>query len=311
MNTTQQGRLDFFLISRNVCQFVQNCDIDISYRSDHSIVILQLSLASVKHGKGLWKFNNSLLNDIQYVNTINKIIEDVTIQYCLPVYNIENISLLDRSSMQFTINDQLFLETLLMEVRGKTISFSCYKNKERKNKEEDIQSEIIYIENNLNEDNKERLQALQRKLEEIRNIKLKGIVTRSRLQWVEQGEKLTKYFCNLEKKSISNKHIPFIEKDDQSKIFDQKEILKETFKFYKDLYNKKQPLPNIDLEKELKGIYVNKLDINQSYSLEGSLSYDEVSSTLKNMKNDKSHGGDGFTVNFFKMFWGKIGFFCS
>ena len=94
-------------------------------RSDHLIVILQLSLASVKHGKGLLKFNNSLLNDIQYVNTINKIIEDVTSQYCLPVYNIESINLFDRSFMQFTINDQLFLETLLMEVRGKTISFSC------------------------------------------------------------------------------------------------------------------------------------------------------------------------------------------
>jgi len=30
----------------------------------------------------------------------------------------------------FTINDQLFLEVLLMEIRGKTISYSSYLKKE-------------------------------------------------------------------------------------------------------------------------------------------------------------------------------------
>ena len=79
--------------------------------------------------------------------------------------------------------------------------------------------------------------------------------------------------------------------------------------FYKDLYNEKESLHSIELEKELNGIEINKLDINQSKTLEGTLNYDEVSSTLKNMKNDKSPGSDGFTVNFFKMFWGKIGYF--
>ena len=116
------------------------------------------------------------------------------------------------------------------------------------------------------------------------------------MQWIEHGEKLTTYFCNLEKKSINSKHIPFIEKEDHKKIFDQKDILKETCNFYKDLYNEKESLHSIKLEKELNGIEINKLDINQSKTLEGTLNYDEVSSTLKNMKNDKSPGSDGFTL---------------
>jgi len=39
--------------------------------------------------------------------------------------------------------------------------------------------------------------------------------------------------------------------------------------------------------------------------LEGLITYEDVSNTLKN----KSPGYDGFTVNFFKMFWKQIGHF--
>ena len=35
--------------------------------------------------------------------------------------------------IQFTINDQLFLDTLLMEIRGKTISYASYKAKHKRN----------------------------------------------------------------------------------------------------------------------------------------------------------------------------------
>ena len=161
-NTTQQGRLDFFLITYNLFDFVKNCDIGISYRSDHSIIILQLCFSSVQHGKGLWKFNNSLLMDIEYVNCINRKIEEVELQYCLPVYNFENILLLDKTKIQFVINDQLFLETLLMEIRGENIFYASFKAKERGNDEESIQNEILNIEGNLNDLNKERLTRLQK-----------------------------------------------------------------------------------------------------------------------------------------------------
>ena len=43
--------------------------------------------------------------------------------------------------------------------------------------------------------------------------------------------------------------------------------------------------------------------------IEGLLQYNEVAQTLKNMNNDKSPGIDGFSTNFCKVFWGKIGHF--
>ena len=52
-----------------------------------------------------------------------------------------------------------------------------------------------------------------------------------------------------------------------------------------------------------------KLSDEQSASLEGELSYSEITNALKNMKNSKSPGLDGFTVEFFKKFWIDIGIF--
>lgn len=46
--------------------------------------------------------------------------------YALPVYSRNCIPTIFDSEIQFTINDQLFLETLLMEIRGKTISHSSF-----------------------------------------------------------------------------------------------------------------------------------------------------------------------------------------
>ena len=126
----QQARLDFFLISEDLLTSVKKCIIENSYRSDHCPVLLSLCFKKFVKGKSLWKFNNSLLKDTEYLETINKKIEEVKLQYSLPIYNNENLQNIPNSEIQFTINDQLFLDTLLMEIRGQTISFSSYKKKQ-------------------------------------------------------------------------------------------------------------------------------------------------------------------------------------
>ena len=58
--------------------------------------------------------------------------------------------------------------------------------------------------------NKDRLSSLQSELENLRKEKLHGSFIRSRANWVDSGEKVTKYFCNLEKQNIASKTIPFM-----------------------------------------------------------------------------------------------------
>ena len=132
MKSLQQARLDFFLISETLMQYVNKSTIESSYRSDHSIVTLELNFANFSHGKSYWKHNNSLLSDPEYLLHINKKIPEVKKQYALPIYNLDELERIPNEEIQFTVNDLLFLDTLLMEVRGQSIPYSSYKNKQKK-----------------------------------------------------------------------------------------------------------------------------------------------------------------------------------
>lgn len=96
-------------------------------------------------GKGFWKFNNSLLKDKEYVYLIKEKIKNVKQQYACPVYNLENIETID-DNIQFIISDQSFLDTLLMEIRGKSISYSTYKKKKTTEREKQLEQEILLLE---------------------------------------------------------------------------------------------------------------------------------------------------------------------
>lgn len=135
-NPLKQSRLDFFLISETLLSGLEKCNIESSYRSDHSMISLSIAFNNFKKGRGLWKFNNSLLYDENYLDCIRGVILEVKKQYAAPVYNFGNIHNIPDADISFTINDQLFLETLLLEIRGKTISYASYikKKKERRKK---------------------------------------------------------------------------------------------------------------------------------------------------------------------------------
>ena len=55
------------------------------------MVTLTLAMDKFEHCKSLWKHNNSLPTDTEYLKIINSKIQDVKKQYCLPVYNHDTI----------------------------------------------------------------------------------------------------------------------------------------------------------------------------------------------------------------------------
>ena len=60
--------------------------------------------------------------------------------------NDENIA---NDEIQFNINDQLFLETLLMMIRGNTIKNSSEKKKKRVKEEKALEEDIKRLENEI------------------------------------------------------------------------------------------------------------------------------------------------------------------
>ena len=309
--TKKQARLDYFLVSETINSYVMHSDIVPGYRTDHSGIILKLKLQEAERGRGYWKFNNTLLKDKKYIEEVKNTIREVINTYAL---NNENIN--DVNEVAFNINDQLFLETLLMTIRGNTIKYCSIKKKVKLEDENKILQEIKELEDELNNDfsNAEEnkiLELSQKKqsLIDIRKEKIEGVMLRSRSRYQDLGEKPSKYFFNLENRNFINKTMTKLIENDGTEITETKEVLKCQRKFYENLYNENL----IDADDvpitEIIGENENKLTIEESEKLEGDIKIDELSNALKNMKNEKSPGLDGFTVEFYKVFWVDLKYF--
>ena len=70
-------------------------------------------------------------------------------------------------------------------------------------------------------------------------MKSKATIFRAKCNWVENGEKATKYFFNLEKRNYNRKVINEIETEEGASIKDNKEILAKIEQYYSDLYRSK------------------------------------------------------------------------
>jgi hypothetical protein len=92
-------------------------------------------------------------------------------------------------------------------------------------------------------------------------------------------------------------------------LHDQKEILTEIAHFYNNLYRKKIEYTDSEFHYFADIDDAPKLDENEATLLEGIITLSEAGNVLKCMSNNKSPGSSGFTAEFYKMFWKKIGTF--
>lgn len=307
-NSTQRSRLDYFLVSEQFGLDILSCaNIVPGYYSDHSLVYIGFKTGITKRSRPYWKFNNSLLRDKAFVDQVKQIILDVKKQYAVPLYDMDNLHQINDEELCLTIDDQLFFEMLLLSIRGKCISYASHKKKEDNRMEKEILSEIKYLEENVTEDNIQILEQKRQELLELRKKKVDGMIIRSRAKWIYEGEKTSKYFCNLERRNFIQKAMCFIQKDNGEIIHDSKSITQEAKLFYEKLYtSQEKDILNIDIGSIIKAPVLTK---EESDSLEGNITFQEALAALKQMKNDKSPGSDGYTVEFFKFFFKDLGTF--
>ena len=309
-NPMKKARLDFFLMSRELMSCLDSVNILPGYRTDHSMVTLDIRLLTFNRGRGFWKFNNSLLRDEEYIRKVKQCISETRREYAVMIYDPRNLDRLSAETICFTIDDQMFLDILLMKVRMATISYTVHKKKRDRDRERDIEARLTHLQNVADQNDiheetaEEEIMNLERELEKIRKEYMQGVMIRSKAKWAEEGERPTKYFCALEKRNYTNKCITRLKVERESKeVTEQKEILKHIQLFYQDLYSSR--------EHELKcfdaGFIMNhtppQIPEEMKAELNQSLEMGEIHRSLKNMKNNKSPGADGFTAEFFKFFW--------
>ena len=298
-NPLKQSRLDYFLISSPLTDLISNIEIRAGYKSDHSILYMSILINKFERGKGVWKFNTELLKDESYLKLVKECIMDEKRKYAVPVYNLHTLETIDDSEIHLTVDFDIFMEMLLLRIRGETIKYASYIKKKMSENEKILISKIQTLEQ-ANPPNMELLTITKSELEKLREKSMKGHLIRSRTQWLSQGEKPTKYFCSLEHHNYTEKTVKKVIIKDRTEVSDQKHILNELKSYYSNLFKSQDlQLENFDLNELLYAYHVNKLDNLQSESIDGPLTYTEIHMALKQMKNNKTPGIDGFPAEFF------------
>ena len=305
----KRSRLDYFLVSQDLESICENAKILPGYKTDHSLITLDIKLSDQTRGKGLWKFNNSLLRDREYIDLVKKTIKETVDQYRQGNVTEDY----DPRTIDLTISDQLFWEMIKLQIRGKTIPYCAKKKRQKQEREEELTKQIKILNNYgvLTEDQDRQETELQNELEKLRETKTRDFIFKARATWIKEGEKCSKYFCNLEKKHYTDKLMYKLKTEDGQEITDLDGILKEQYDFYKKLYSVNPDNNNDYTETFLDhdNPFVEKATDAERDMCEGNISKGECANFLKKMSNGKSPGSDGYTCEFYKFFWKDIGDF--
>ena len=183
-------RLDYVLCTNFNLPQIINVEHTYIPCSDHKAVVLKLKTEQFNRGPGIWKFNNSLLNDGLFINEINTFIE---------TFITEN------SHKEASIKWEL----LKNEIKSKTIQHCNAKNQKIFSESKILLNEITRVnellsQNPESQELQENLRILQNKYEIVSIHKTRGAQIRSRIKYIEDGERNTKYFLNMEKYEFLN-----------------------------------------------------------------------------------------------------------
>lgn len=197
-------------------------------------------------------------------------------------------------------------------IRTFSIVFSkkCKKENDLKTKnlEQKLKStyyKMILDPNNIilvNEYNKIKLE-----YELIYSHYINGLIIRSKAKWIEEGEKCSKYFLNLEKRNISNKRITELIDAEGKLVKTQEDLIQTQTKYYENLYKDSGNISEELYESFVYDVNLKTLSNDSKVSCEGLLDINECKCSLDKMKNGKSPGSYGLTAEFYKYHWNLVG----
>ena len=128
-------------------------------------------------------------------------------------------------------------------MRDKTIDHCKKVSKSKKNEIKNLENELKYLEELSNtstykEDTslKQKLEITIKRLDKLYTEKTKGRQIRSRVKWIEEGEKNTAFFLRLEKTRQTKKAINELYDKTGGSTTDQIEIMEIEVDYYKKLY---------------------------------------------------------------------------
>ncbi|GFR81442.1 LINE-1 reverse transcriptase homolog [Elysia marginata] len=241
-------------------------------------------------GPPRWQFNASLLKDQDFVEHMNVFISNF----------------LDDPE-HGDIDCRTKWELLKAGIRLECIFFGRSKQIKKDNELENKFKLLnnIVTQNPTNQEYLKQLEECKKRLEIKELAKTRGAIVRSRTKWVEQGEKNTKYFLNIEKRRASNNLIKQLKNEAHEVIKDPHEILEEIRKYYEHLYAKDAAVEKVQdrLDDFLVGITHNVLTEEDKHLCDAEINLNEMGEALKQLNDNSAPGSDGLTADFYKVFW--------
>ena len=127
---------------------------------------------------------------------------------------------------------------------------------------------------------KEKIATTENELHIIRNERTKGILLMAKARWNVEGERNSKYFCNLDKGHYKEKKTP--KTHNGHDLTDKQDIIEA--QFYETLYTSR----NCNIERrhedecfENENPFVTKLTINEKDEIEGPITLNECACVLR------------------------------
>lgn len=283
-------RIDYIFCDAGALTNIKESEIKTCPLSDHKLVKVIMQVNRFQRGPGYWKFNSSLLHDIEYTDQANKLIDQ-------------------HLQEQEGKDAEMVWELLKIKLKSHCIQYSINKPKPKLQIHEQLKH-LTELENALcraplNEDIQKQIQKKKQEIE-IRELKAaRGAQIRSRIKWIENGEKNTKYFLNLEKKRCSSNLISSLRIANNT-TSNPGSILQEIKSFYEKLYKKEDPKPkNITQDFLGNESHPNISDFDRE-KCDEDFTMDELTEALKTLNKHSSPGLDGLTPQFYLHFWEKL-----
>ncbi len=215
----------------------------------------------------------------------------------------KTISDYKRNLHQYT-DKGLVWELTKLRIRSASIPYCIKKKKQLSAFKDNLEKERNLlqekIDSNPSDINLDQFNTAKNELEQVEKHETRGFMFRSKIKWIEGGEKNTKFVVNLEKQNYCNKLITNLEVDGKL-IKEQQNIAEAQKHFFQNLYSEKLNRSNENYKNSLKDFH--KLSNSEKELCDQPLAEKEILNSLKQLHNGKTPGTVGLPPDFYKYIW--------
>ena len=288
-NNTQipsKSRLDrIYIPTKHTQKLTCNILNDVGI-SDHKMVVTSFTpfgSINIKKGKSLWRLNIDLLEDMDYITSINSLFDELI--------QIE-------SQFEDIFH---FWEIFKGRIKIFTINFEAKK----KAKEKEILNKALLdlskeLEKPFSLRDPNQIKRLKDHISQLRRSEISKLLLESKLEKIESDEKPSVYFYKRMQQRKEKSTLEKVFDEDKNLVTDPQSVLNVAKQFYQKLYTKGKTEPTA--QDTILSFIDKKLSVDTKQKLEADLTLDDLKKALKNTKNGRTTGLDELPYEFYKKF---------